>query len=69
MENTDGTILRRVPLHNDSGKVIAWYGAAHDIEDRKRAEIALRDREAQLAAARRELQLTIDIDPGHGVDV
>jgi PAS domain S-box-containing protein len=55
--------LRRVPLRNDSGDVIAWYGTAHDIEDRKRAETALRERETQLAEARRELQLTIDSIP------
>ncbi|WP_275944992.1 PAS domain-containing protein [Bradyrhizobium sp. dw_411] len=50
---------RRVPLRKD-GKVIAWYAATYDIEDRKRAEDALRASEAQLAEARRELQLTID---------
>ena len=43
--------------------MIAWYGAAHDIEDRKRAETALQEREAQLAEARRELQLTINSIP------
>jgi PAS domain S-box-containing protein len=55
--------LRRVPLRDDVGNVIAWYGAGYDIEDRKRAEIALRDSEAQLAEAKRELQLTIDTIP------
>jgi PAS domain S-box-containing protein len=55
--------LRRVPLRNESGDVIAWYGAGYDIEDRKRAEIALRGSEAQLAEAQRELQLTIDSIP------
>lgn len=55
--------LRRVPLRNDDGTVIAWYGAGYDIEDRKRAEMALRSSEAQLAEARRELQLTIDTIP------
>jgi PAS domain S-box-containing protein len=54
---------RRVPLRNDDGEVIAWYAASYDIEDRKRAEDALREREAQLAEARRELELTIDSIP------
>jgi len=54
---------RRVPLRNDDGEVIAWYAATYDIEDRKRAEDALREREAQLAEARRELELTIDSIP------
>lgn len=34
-------LVRRTPLHDNTGKVIAWYGVGYDIEDRKRAEIAL----------------------------
>jgi PAS domain S-box-containing protein len=64
LRNADGEyrwhFLRRVPLRNDKGEVTAWYGAAHDIEDRRRAEDSLRRREAELAAARHELQLMID---------
>ena len=55
--------LRRVPLHNESGDVIAWYSVGYDIEYIKRAETALRSSEAQLAEAQRELQLTIDSIP------
>jgi PAS domain S-box-containing protein len=48
-------VTRRVPLRRD-GKVIAWYAATYDIEDRKRAESELieserRFREAQIALA------------------
>jgi len=53
---------RRVPLRKD-GKVIAWYAATYDIEDRKRAEDALRASEAELAQTQRQLQLTIDSIP------
>jgi PAS domain S-box-containing protein len=56
-------VVRRVPLRNDDGELIAWYGAGYDIEDRKRAETALRKSEAQLIEAQRELQLTIDSIP------
>jgi PAS domain S-box-containing protein len=56
-------VIRRVPLRNASGDVIAWYGAGYDIEDRKRAEDALRRSEADLANARHELQLIIDTVP------
>jgi PAS domain S-box-containing protein len=52
--------VRHVPLHDDSGKIIKWYGVAFDIEDRRLAEEA---REAALSEARRELQLTIDSIP------
>ena len=45
--------VRRVPLHDDSGAVVKWYGVGHDIEDQKRAESALRRSEAYLAEAQR----------------
>src|SRR5258707_3404438 len=55
--------VRRVPLRDETGKVIKWYGVAFDIEDRKRVENALRQSEADLAKTRHELQLTIDTVP------
>lgn len=55
--------MTRVPLRDETGKVIRWYGSGYDIEDKKRAETALQMREAQLAETRRELQLTIDSIP------
>jgi PAS domain S-box-containing protein len=67
MRRADGEyrwyLVRRVPLRDDGGNVIAWYGAGYDIEDRKRAELALRQSEARLAEAQRELQATIDTIP------
>ena len=55
-------MTRRVPLHRN-GEVVAWYAATYDIEDRKRAEDALRASEAELAQTQRQLQLTIDSIP------
>ena len=54
---------RRVPLRDESGSILRWYSVAIDIEDQKRAEEALRESEAQLKEAQRELQLTIDSIP------
>ena len=54
---------RRVPLRDKNGKVVRWYSAAFDIEDRKQAERALQKSERDLAEAKRELQLTIDTLP------
>jgi PAS domain S-box-containing protein len=49
--------VRRVPLHDDSGKIIKWYGVGFDIEDRRLAEEARRRSEAYLAEAQK-LSLT-----------
>jgi PAS domain S-box-containing protein len=37
--------IRNVPLHDETGKLVRWYGTAIDIEDRKRTEQALRKSE------------------------
>jgi PAS domain S-box-containing protein len=33
------------PLRDESGNIVKWYGSSTDIEDRKRAEVALRESE------------------------
>jgi PAS domain S-box-containing protein len=38
-------LFRASPLRDDSGKIVRWYGANLDIEDRKRGEEDLRARE------------------------
>src|SRR5882724_8483765 len=37
--------IRNVPLRDETGKLVRWYGTAIEIEDRKRAEQALRKSE------------------------
>ncbi|HXQ76818.1 MAG TPA: PAS domain-containing protein, partial [Gemmatimonadaceae bacterium] len=54
---------RRAPLRDDSGNILRWYSVAIDIDDQKRAEDARRRSEAELAEAKRELELTIDTIP------
>jgi PAS domain S-box-containing protein len=41
--------IRGVPLQDECGRVAKWYGTNTDIEDRKRAEEALRQTQAALA--------------------
>ncbi len=41
-------LFRTNPLHDDTGQVIKWFGVNTDIEDRKRAEEALRTSEWRL---------------------
>jgi PAS domain S-box-containing protein len=35
-------LVRTVPLRDERGTIVKWYGTSTDIEDRKRAEDALR---------------------------
>jgi PAS domain S-box-containing protein len=46
-------LVRRVPLHDDQGKLVKWYSVGFDIEDQKRAEAALRRSEAHASEAQR----------------
>src|SRR6202521_5064384 len=42
-------LIRSLPLRDESGNIVKWYGTMTDIEDRKRAEEALRKANADLA--------------------
>jgi PAS domain S-box-containing protein len=46
-------LIHNVPLRDKTGKIVKWYGKSTDIDDRKRAEQALRLSEAYLADAQR----------------
>src|SRR5580692_4760904 len=46
-------LFRGSPLRDRSGRVAKWYGTNTDLEERKRAEDALRAREASLFDAQR----------------
>jgi signal transduction histidine kinase len=46
-------LIRNVPLRDKPGNIVNWYGTAIDIEERHRAEDALRRSEAYLAEAQR----------------
>jgi PAS domain S-box-containing protein len=51
-------LVRTVPLRDEQGEIVKWYGTSTDIEDRKRAEDALRESEEkfrQLAENIREV--------------
>jgi PAS domain S-box-containing protein len=49
-------LSRAVPLRDETGKIIKWYGTNIDIEDRKRAE-------ARVGQAETELRLALDTIP------
>jgi PAS domain S-box-containing protein len=46
-------LVRAVPLRDEQRNILKWYGISTDIDDRKRAEDALRRSEAFLAEAQR----------------
>jgi PAS domain S-box-containing protein len=54
-------LFRTCPRFDETGKLIKWYGAAIDIEDQKRAEEKLRQREIDIA---NQLRLVINTTPG-----
>jgi formate hydrogenlyase transcriptional activator len=41
-------LQRGVPLRDEAGRVVKWYGVLTDIEDRRRAEDTIRKQEAEL---------------------
>jgi formate hydrogenlyase transcriptional activator len=41
-------LSRSVPLRDEKGNIVKWYGTLHDIEDLKRAEERVRQREAEI---------------------
>ena len=46
-------LVRAVPLRNEQGEILKWYGTLTDIEDRKRAEQELQRSEGYLSEAQR----------------
>ena len=58
-------LVRAVPLREDSGAIVRWYGTITDIDDRKRAEDELRELKDQLhkenIALRDESQPGLDV--------
>lgn len=67
MRRADGEyrwfVLRQNPLLDGDGAVIKWYGVGTDIEDRKRAETALKDAQAALLASEQNLDLIVNSLP------
>jgi PAS domain S-box-containing protein len=51
MRRADGEyrwfLVRTVPFRDEQGNIVKWYGTSIDIDDRKRAEVALRSSERE----------------------
>ena len=48
-------LVRTVPLRDEQGRIVKWYGTSTEIEDRKRAEERLRQAAEELQALSRRL--------------
>lgn len=55
-------IFRAIPLHDEAGNVVKWYGTNIEIEDRKRAEALLagENQILEMIAKGRPLRMTLD---------
>jgi len=66
-------LVRTVPLRNEQGNIVKWYGTSTDITERKKAENALRDSGVHLQALTRRLvelqesELPPPMLDGHGL--
>ena len=49
-------LVRALPVRNESGRIVHWYGTATDIDDHKRVEQALRHTQVRLRAFQRGLE-------------
>jgi PAS domain S-box-containing protein len=56
-------LFRQNPLLDEEENVVKWYGVILDIEDRKCAELALRQTQSALLASEQNLRLIIDSLP------
>jgi PAS domain S-box-containing protein len=52
-------LVRTVPLRDEQGDIVKWYGTSTDINERKIAENALRDSGVQLQALNANLRIKI----------
>ncbi|HYD99823.1 MAG TPA: PAS domain-containing protein, partial [Alphaproteobacteria bacterium] len=60
-------LARALPTLGEDGRVLEWLGTAIDIEDRRRAETALRDSETRLRLALEAGRLgSWELDPANG---
>jgi len=49
------TLSRAIPLQDENGEIVEWFGAASDVTERKRAEAALSEQAEELSRKAEEL--------------
>jgi PAS domain S-box-containing protein len=56
-------LVRSVPLRDEQGNIVKWYGSSIDIDDRKRIADALRESEQELRHSEDRLRMVIGTIP------
>ena len=56
---------RELPVRDESGQIVRWYGSSVDIDDRKRAEYEVRKHETVHVTPEAQLQATFNIIPAY----
>jgi PAS domain S-box-containing protein len=56
-------LVRSVPLRDEQGNIVKWYGSSIDIDDQKRIADALRESEQALRHSEDRLRMVIDTIP------
>src|SRR5438105_7259483 len=59
-------LVRTVPLRNERGNIVKWYGTSTDIEELKQAEDTLRRNQAFFAAEAQRIGGLLKTATGHG---
>jgi PAS domain S-box-containing protein len=59
-------LIRTVPLRDERGNIVKWYGTSTDIEERKQAEGTLRRNQAFFAAEAQRIGGLLKTTTGHG---
>src|SRR5216683_2643901 len=60
-------LIRAIPVRDENGRVVSWYGSSTDIEDRKRAEEKLRQDERELRRITDAIPQTIVVQDPDGI--
>jgi formate hydrogenlyase transcriptional activator len=56
-------LIRAEPLRDETGAIVRWYGSSTDIEDRKQAELKLRQALEEMRGSEANLRRTLDTIP------
>ncbi|GHO45574.1 PAS domain S-box protein [Ktedonospora formicarum] len=60
-------LVRALPIHNENGEIVKWFGTGTDIDDQKRIEEALRQSQARASALMNSNIIGINVVEGEQI--